>query len=1048
MNLKVILLYFCAIVLLFTQNITAQHSSQKSSHLNKINQTSEELTLLQYNNIRSYFNAAYLAYPSIPRGMLEAVAFQYSRFQKHSYDNVPEENHEHSMPQLHTIMGYIIDGKGVFRENIRYVSKLSGIDTEEILSVDGMDIKAYAAAFYKLQQNYDCFSDTVENYKQILIDLCELPLPENIDADFAINSFLYVIYYFLDSENCVKYGIPRRDINFVKLFGANLQNLRSNEVIIDAFGSTHVSTSINSDYPGAIYVPAASCNYSSGRNGAAISSVTIHYTQGTYAGSIAWFQNCASSVSAHYIIRSVDGQITQMVKECDKAWHVGSANGYTIGIEHEALGNIVSYFTSAMYLASANLVTDICTRQALNTHRVFYRDTLDSGTVLNNGVHSLGGATACTQIRGHQHYPNQTHTDPGKDWNWNLYYKLLNQDTPTTTYTSESGIFTDSGGASTNYGNDERKIYHIHIANADSIVLTFSEFELEQDYDFMWIYDGDDVFAPLIGRWNTQSPERVVAYGESMTIEFRSDCATTASGWQATWQSYVSGNNVEGPDEDHEELADDNDEPPFDNNNPQTQININDNDWITKDFVVQFSDQDDIGLKWKFYQIIESTGSYWYANFQNGFICDNFDHTLNSNLWINNNINPWKIIDGALVQPQSNVGLSPIAAVINGQAHSAYLYDFYLKFNSNGKCSFYFNCGNAPSITQYFSGYEIEFDQTNSTISVYRLILGAKRLIKKKQNVTISKGTNYLYRVVFDCATGEILLKRHATKILKITDGVLATTENSYIGFATNNSSVSVDNLRVYGARESAIPISVGAGSFCKIQTQAVNSISRTKLKSVVIDRAYKFSTLAEKKLKVDYTPPIAIADLNISTSSVSTNDGTQIAYLSADWSASSDINSGIAGYYYSKYLPDIYFGQGWTYNGNYLYCHHCYTVSNKIEISVIAENNAGLRSYPKNVAMMNLDITQTTKLNELARVRLIGTKLTIQIRNDEKNNIFKPNKYLYNIYDMMGRCVKRGTFHEETFIDLSGYANGVYIVNVQSPSGNKFSRKVVKTSY
>ena len=131
------------------------------------------------------------------------------------------------------------------------------------------------------------------------------------------------------------------------------------------------------DYPQAIWCPAAACNYSQGRT-QTITNVVIHYTEGTYAGSIAWFQNCNARASAHYVIRSIDGQVTQMVAEADKAWHVGNSNGYTIGIEHEAYGNIYSFFTSAMYASSAELVRDICVRRPnISPLRTFYRDTLD-----------------------------------------------------------------------------------------------------------------------------------------------------------------------------------------------------------------------------------------------------------------------------------------------------------------------------------------------------------------------------------------------------------------------------------------------------------------------------------------------------------------------------------------------------------------------------------------------------------------------------------------------------------------------------------------------
>src|SRR3546814_7351071 len=70
------------------------------------------------------------------------------------------------------------------------------------------------------------------------------------------------------------------------------------------------------DFPGARWV--TSPNYSS-RSGTAVREVAIHTMQGSYAGSISWFQNSSSQVSAHYLIRSSDGQVTPMVREYNRS---------------------------------------------------------------------------------------------------------------------------------------------------------------------------------------------------------------------------------------------------------------------------------------------------------------------------------------------------------------------------------------------------------------------------------------------------------------------------------------------------------------------------------------------------------------------------------------------------------------------------------------------------------------------------------------------------------------------------------------------------------
>ncbi|MBV8360665.1 MAG: N-acetylmuramoyl-L-alanine amidase, partial [Deltaproteobacteria bacterium] len=76
-------------------------------------------------------------------------------------------------------------------------------------------------------------------------------------------------------------------------------------------------------------------NFSS-RNGERIRRVVLHYTTSRNVdGTISWFKNPRSRVSAHYII-SRNGDIYQMVRDADKAWHAKNANADSIGIEHSA----------------------------------------------------------------------------------------------------------------------------------------------------------------------------------------------------------------------------------------------------------------------------------------------------------------------------------------------------------------------------------------------------------------------------------------------------------------------------------------------------------------------------------------------------------------------------------------------------------------------------------------------------------------------------------------------------------------------------------------
>ena len=97
----------------------------------------------------------------------------------------------------------------------------------------------------------------------------------------------------------------------------------------------------SSDYGPAIS-DLTSCNYGTGRNSAINTWVNHWIGVGTYAGAISWFHTCRPSApsSAHFVIRSSDGEITQVVAVANTAYHAGASgynnNGPSIGIEHEA----------------------------------------------------------------------------------------------------------------------------------------------------------------------------------------------------------------------------------------------------------------------------------------------------------------------------------------------------------------------------------------------------------------------------------------------------------------------------------------------------------------------------------------------------------------------------------------------------------------------------------------------------------------------------------------------------------------------------------------
>jgi MYXO-CTERM domain-containing protein len=153
------------------------------------------------------------------------------------------------------------------------------------------------------------------------------------------------------------------------------------------------------EYPlAAQFVEADPSNFTAGGI-TEVQYVVVHTMQGYYEGSINWFLNPSADVSAHFCMRSEDGEITQMVGLDDRAWHVGNSNSYAIGIEHEGFVDDASWYTWATYRESAKLARWLADRFALPLDR--------------------------DHIVGHVELPNQTHTDPGPHWDWELYMALV-----------------------------------------------------------------------------------------------------------------------------------------------------------------------------------------------------------------------------------------------------------------------------------------------------------------------------------------------------------------------------------------------------------------------------------------------------------------------------------------------------------------------------------------------------------------------------------------------------------------------------------------------
>ena len=171
-----------------------------------------------------------------------------------------------------------------------------------------------------------------------------------------------------------------------------------------------------SDYADALWRASPNRNSRPGGAIGKVAMIIIHTCEGAYTGCWSWLANPDSRVSAHYVVKEDGSEVTQLVRDADRGWHIGSDyecalnrrfecwrngnsnNHFTIGIEHAGYASQTRW-SAGQLDASAKLVCDLARRHGIP------RDNL----------HILGHA----QLQPHNR------TDPGARWPWAEYYARI-----------------------------------------------------------------------------------------------------------------------------------------------------------------------------------------------------------------------------------------------------------------------------------------------------------------------------------------------------------------------------------------------------------------------------------------------------------------------------------------------------------------------------------------------------------------------------------------------------------------------------------------------
>ncbi|MBL8682761.1 MAG: N-acetylmuramoyl-L-alanine amidase [Myxococcales bacterium] len=275
---------------------------------------------------------------------------------------------------------------------------------QELRANLGLQVAGAAAVLAELGEQTGARPDNVDSWARAVAKYSGL-VGESVQADYADRVW-----------HGIRHGLRERVFTGETLELSPTPGPTARELI----GVSQTSQA-STDYGPALWVPASTSNYSGTRSGR-VQFIVIHTMQGSYSGSISWFQNPSAQASAHYMVRSSDGQITQMVRESANAWHAGNSylNNNSIGIEHE--GFVMDpgrWYTDAMYMASARLTRMLCDRYGVpidRAHIIGHYQVPRSGSGAPCGV----TATTCGGAGGH--------TDPGNggtQWDWDRFLTMV-----------------------------------------------------------------------------------------------------------------------------------------------------------------------------------------------------------------------------------------------------------------------------------------------------------------------------------------------------------------------------------------------------------------------------------------------------------------------------------------------------------------------------------------------------------------------------------------------------------------------------------------------
>jgi hypothetical protein len=435
-----------------------------------------------------------------------------------------------------------------------------------------------------------------------------------------------------------------------------------------------------------------------------------------------------------------------------------------------------------------------------------------------------------------------------------------------------SGSIHDFGGPLKNYYNNEDYTWTIAPSNATSLDISFSAFDVELNYDYLYVYDGNSTAAaqipgsPFTG---TTLPASFTTSTGAVTFRFTSDLSTVKPGFLASYTC----NQDDVP--------------------PTTLISTTGN-WQTADFIVNYTDADNSTVDKRFSLITDHDGTQRAANRTLGYLFEDFSTSI-TNQWTTG-LGSWALSNAWLNQTSETEANSACNATLNQSSIGEYVYHWKGKIGGSGtnrRAGLHFFCSDA-SLPNRGDSYLVYWRADTDKCQIYRSTAD-NLVLQTNDDIVIDPTIEYDFKIIYEPATGTVKAYLDNVLVSSWIDPTPIISGNS-VSFRSGNCTYLVDDIKVYRSRTAVQTITIGSlTDMVRFQNNDPSS-PNCFLYSLVTDDAGNFSSVTEEQVNIDWSTP----------TSVNVNDGlaADIAVfvtpneISANWSAAVDQHSGIVEYF------------------------------------------------------------------------------------------------------------------------------------------------------